>query len=110
MAIEYKYESGLTISDMLVDLKKHLNIESDFTDDDTYLTSLLYVTQTLIQEYLNDFTLSGATEIATPIYHSIILLAGHFYLNRNMVSFSQGVEIPYTFKFLLAPYKNYVIS
>lgn len=97
--------TGSTLFDYL---KSHLNIETDYTDDDTLLQYYLDVSQNLIFQELNDFTLTGST-ISTSIFHAIILLASHFYLNRNMVSFSQGLEIPYTFKYLLSPYKNHVI-
>lgn len=93
------------------ELKSQLNIESGYTDEDSYLESLLLVSESSCNEFTNN-GLSGYTynDIPPTVKHAMILLAAHYYTNRNMVSFSNGVEIPYTFQFLLNPYKNYVIS
>lgn len=104
----------------LSEAKKHLNIEESFTDDDQYIQELISVAELVVQEYLNGgivdatltFTVGEDTVSALPksIKHACLLLISHLYQNRNMVSFSQGYEIPYSFKFLLSPYRNYVIK
>jgi len=38
------------------------------------------------------------------------MLAAHFYLNRNMVSFAQGAEVPYSYRFLLDPYRDFIVG
>ena len=95
----------------LAEIKRHLNIEESYIDDDGYLQDLIEVTAIAIQNYLND-TLSGATETTIPmtIKQAALLLAAHFYTNRQIIAFANGVEIPYTYKFLLDPYKNFVIT
>lgn len=94
------------------ELKRNLNIEESFTDDDVFLQNILNVADNAVQTYLGTLALTGYTEVSVPIeiHHSVILLASHFYLNRNMVSYAQGFEIPYSFKFLLAPYKDYIVG
>lgn len=95
----------------LNELKAHLNIETGYTTDDIYLTTLLDVAESACNEYTNNgLEIFNTYDLPIQIKHAIILLAGHWYLNRNMVSFGQGYEIPYTFQFLLNPYKNYIIS
>jgi len=91
--------------------KAHLNIESDFIEDDAYITSLLNVAELAIQNYCNDDTFSAYTALTAPvtIVQAVYFLVGNFYANRQIVSFAQGVEIPYTFQFLLNPYKNYTV-
>ena len=96
-------DSGLT------NLKLHLNIESGFTSDDTLLQSYLDISKESIETYIG-YSISGLTSTPLALSQSIILLASHFYLNRNMVSFAQGLELPYSFKFLLEPYKNIIIE
>jgi len=93
----------------LTGLKLHLNIESGYTSDDTLLQSYLDIAIEAVETYI-DYDLSGYTSIPLPLQQSIILLASHFYLNRNMVTFGQGYELPYSFKFLLDPYKNITIE
>ena len=96
----------------LINAKLHLNIESSFTDDDLYITSLLNVAELAIQNYCNDETFSGftATDAPVTIVQAVYFLVANWYINRQIISFAQGVEIPYTFQFLLNPYKNYIVQ
>ena len=95
----------------LSELKKHLNIETTFTDDDSYLTTLADVAELSVNDYCNggltDFT---SATIPITVKQAILLLAGHLYVTRTLVSFAQGYEIPYSFKFLLNPYRVYTIG
>jgi hypothetical protein len=107
-------------------LKINLNIESGYTIDDTLLENFLEISVKQIYDYcdggLSGYTISGytngevdelsITETTLPItvQQAIIMFASHLYLNRNMVSFSQGYEIPYTYKFLVQPYKNIIVG
>ena len=107
----------------LANLKSHLNIESSFTGDDTYLTGIITVAELSIDDYCNGGMDGYCHDVALPIpntlnlvlmpatvKHAALLLAAHFYLTRSIVSFAQGVEIPYSFKFLLNPYRTYTIG
>ena len=104
----------------LADIKQHLNIETEFTDDDDYIVNLISVAEMSVYEYLNgglsgstiNITVDGETITALPksIKHAIVLLTAHFYLNRALVSFAQGYELPYAFKFLLNPYRIMVVQ
>jgi len=99
----------------VAELKQHLNIEENFNDDNNYLLELISVSEMAVSDYLNGglsgstvtFTISGETIVALPktIKFATMLLAAHLYNNRTLVSFAQGVEIPYTFQFLLNSYK-----
>lgn len=92
-------ESGLTY------LKMNLKIESGYTNEDDDLNYLLSVSQYAIENYISDY-FSGFTVLPLPLYHATILLATHYYLNPNIVSFAQGTEIPFSFRFLIDPYKK----
>ena len=97
----------------LADAKAHLKIEDDFTLDDEYIIGLLNVAELAVQNYCNDsFTGYTPSNIPLTIVQATYFLMTNFYSNRQMVSFASqaGQEIPYTFQFLLNPYKNYVIS
>lgn len=103
----------------IYELKKQLNIEDTFTDDDDYLNQLCLVSSLAVYNYCNDgLTLyTGTTEgysgvtlqsIPVTVKHATLLLASHFYLNRQPVAFISANEIPLGFKFLLDYYKNFL--
>jgi uncharacterized phage protein (predicted DNA packaging) len=96
---------------LLSELKQYLNIELDYADDDNLLLSLLHTAQKAIQNYCR----GGIDDIISitdwfnnteynPLKMAIIQYAAHLYLNRNIVTFQQGYELPITFKFMLTPY------
>lgn len=87
-------------------VKKHLNIESDNTDDDTYIGDLILIADSAIDEYTKG-GLKDLEEVPVTVQHAATLLSAHLYLNRNLVSFAQGYELPYSYKFLLNPYMNF---
>jgi len=104
----------------VAELKQHLNIEAEFILDDNYLLELISVSEMAVSDYLNG-GLSGSTTtfivdnvevVALPktIKHACMLMAAHLYSNRTLVSFAQAYELPYTFKFLLNPYRNFQIN
>lgn len=96
----------------LEDAKKHLNIEATWTEDDAYITSLLNVAELAIQNYCGNDDLADYTILTAPVtlVQAAYFLTAHFYVNRQIVSFSQGVEIPYTLQFLINPYKNFIVQ
>lgn len=89
-------------------LKKHLNIEEAFVDDDTYLESIIAVVELAISDYCKG-GLADYTDETMPVVvkQAALILAAHLYLNRSMVSFAQGFEIPFSFRFLLNPYMSF---
>lgn len=108
----------------LAEAKKHLNIETYFTDDDSYISSLIEVAFYSIKNRCNnitwidssgvtsgsiefaDFTISGTT-IPLVIKHAILLMVGNLYANREPVSFGNPQVIPYTIEFLIQSFINY---
>lgn len=103
----------------VAELKKHLNIEADWTEDDSYLQELLYVAEMAISNYCNGGLEEDTTVVVTngsytalpkTIKQACLFLAAHYYLNRTPIAFTSTSELPYTFQFLLNPYKNFVIQ
>ena len=95
----------------LTTAKLQLNIEDSYYDDDIYICQLLNVSEIAISNYCNE-DWSTYTTIPVTISQAAYLLTAHLYANRQVVSFATqaGAEIPYTFQFLLNPYKNFVIQ
>jgi uncharacterized phage protein (predicted DNA packaging) len=92
----------------LEDIKKHLNIDTEFVDDDDYLNALGDVAETMVARHI-DHDLSDLEEdgvLPAPIIHACKLLIGNMYMNRESVTFSSINKIPQSYEYLLATYKN----
>lgn len=98
---------------MLLDLeiiKKHLNIDSDFCDDDNYLVALAEVAEKAVEKHIDTKLEDIAEEeddIPSPLLHAMLLMIGNLYANRESVSYSTAVEVPKSYDYLLSLYRNY---
>ena len=83
--------------------KKHLNIDKSFTDDDAYILSLVKVAEDAVAKNCNkalqEMMVGG--ELPPSIIHSILLLVGNLYNNREATTYSTISEVPYGFKYLV---------
>ncbi len=90
-------------------IKKHLNIDSEFTEDDDYLSMLSEVAVQTVQRHidhdLNDMLEDG--ELPKPILQATLLFIGNMYANRESVAFATANEIPFAYDYLLSLYKDY---
>lgn len=92
----------------LSELKNHLRIEH--SDEDGYLTSLIGVAKTAIENELDrkiELYEDESGNLPAPLKHAIMILCGDLYNNRESVAFAAPHEVPRTLGYLLAPYKNY---
>lgn len=91
------------------DAKKHILVDEYFTDDDTYILSLIKSAEDAVSKRidrnLSDTLIDG--ELPDSIRQSILLLVGNWYANREPVSFGSANEIPYTFEYLNNLNKRY---
>jgi len=98
----------------ILDLKRQLNIESTYTDEDTSLQLYLDVAEASVLSELNLYTgtTSGYTGTYQPVMlkQAVLLFAAHLYTTRQIVSFGQAYKIPYTYQYLINPYKDYTIA
>lgn len=92
------------------ELKRQLNIEASYDDENTYLEQLLNVSELAIANDCNG-GISGYTQQNLPITikQAMLMLATHLYLNRQPVAFANAVEIPYSIKYLISSEKNLLI-
>lgn len=88
-------------------LKEFLAIEPEFTDNDNLLNNCLEAAKIAVAKYIG-----GTDDITSDAYldMAILQLAAHLYTNRNIVNFGAAAEMPYTFRFILDYYKDWVIS
>ena len=91
--------------------KKHLNIDDAYTGDDTYITDLITVAEDAVSKHLDialdDLVVDGA--LPSAIIHSILLLVGNLYANREPTAYSTVVKVPHTLDYLLGLYKHYFL-
>jgi len=92
-------------------IKKHLNIDDCFHEDDEYIRQLGDVAEQMVDEHINNNLTSIAEDnngnLPMPLKHAMLLLIGNLYQNREGVAFANATEIPFSYKYLLFPYKDY---
>ena len=95
----------------LTDVKKHLQIDDSFTDDDNYILSLIQVAEDSVSKHLDialkDLIAKG--QLPSAIRQSILLMVGNLYNNRESVSYGSPKTIPYNMEYLIGLYKHYYI-
>ena len=91
--------------------KRHLNIDDSFKDDDNYILGLINVAEDAVAKNediaLKDMIEGG--ELPSSIIHSILLLVGNLYNNREATSYSVVSEVPYTYKYLINLNRNFTV-
>ncbi len=92
--------------------KRHLNVESSFTEDDSYIECLIEVGEEDIAKELcvsvdELETIDGGTKIPAPLRHAILLTIGTYYNNRENISTANLREIPRGAKYLTDLYRDY---
>lgn len=91
-------------------IKKHLNIDSGYTDDDEYIEYLETVAEQIVEKHI-DKTLEDIIaedgEVPTPLLQAMLLIIGNFYDNRESVAYNNVVEVPKTLSYILSMYRDY---
>lgn len=98
----------------LTQIKKHLNIDDAFNGDDTYLSSLADVAESILSKHIEqplaDVEVDGV--LPAPLCHAMLLLIGTLYLNRETMSFTSMQQVPIhwggnVYNYLIDHYINY---
>ena len=94
--------------------KKHVRAD-DFADDDTYLEHLLDTAEETVVRATNrtaDELLYGSDgpdgEFPRPLVQAIMMVAAHWYNQRETVSAVQMHEVPDALQALVKPYRKLV--
>lgn len=92
-------------------LKKHVRAD-DFSDDDDYLSHLLETAQQHVTMSTSrtaaELMAMGAGEYPLPLRHAILMLAAHWYNQRESVSATQMHDVPDALQALVKPYRKLV--
>ncbi|MBM6944614.1 MULTISPECIES: head-tail connector protein [Bacteroides] len=93
-------------------LKQHVRAD-DFSDDDQYLAHLLEAAEQYVTEATNRssdelLAMGGGEHLPATLQQAVLLIAGHWYNQREAVSGVQMAEVPYTLQALIKPYRKLV--
>ncbi len=92
-------------------VKKHLNLESSYTEDDEYILGLMDVAEEAVEVHLNGKLATYAEEnggcLPAPIYQAALLQVGNLYQNREIVGTSKATMLPFNYRYLLDLYRHY---
>ena len=96
-------------------IKKHCNIDLTFTDDDLYLLDLAQITKAIIldaldREDISDIYDEEKDELKGGLRQAQLLLIGHYYANREAVSYGSPSKLPLGFEYILQQHKSYDFS
>lgn len=87
--------------------KKHVRAD-DFADDDEYLTHLLETAEatvvTATNRSLEELTAAGS--LPKPLQHAVMMIAAHWYNQRESVSTSALHTVPDSLQALIKPYRK----
>lgn len=90
-------------------LKKHVRAD-DFSDDDDYLLHLLSAAEEYVCTVTNrtsaELLEMGGDALPATLQQAVLLIAGHWYNQREAVSGVQMAEVPYTLQALVKPYRK----
>lgn len=91
-------------------VKKHLNLESSYTEDDQYLLMLIDAGEQAVKVHCNEDLETIAEKnggcIPTPIFQAMLLQIGNLYQNREIVG-SKTTALPFGYQYLIDLYRNY---
>ena len=95
----------------LEQLKKQMNVDEYFHDDDKYILSLGEVAESAVESHIDcsiqHVTARNGGMCPVGLQQAMLMLAAHLYNQREAVSDKSQVEIPLGYTYLLAPYINY---
>ena len=97
----------------LADIHKHLNIDSQFTDDDSYLTALATASEDVIAKYI-DYPLANLEDtnhnLPEALKFAMLLWIGTIYSVRESVSAVNMSTVPHSMELLMDLYRDYKLN
>lgn len=91
-------------------VKKHLNLESSYTEDDEYILALIDAAEAAVRVHVNEDLDSLAEKNGgcppAPIFQAMLLQVGSLYQNREIVG-SKTTALPFSYQYLIDLYRNY---
>lgn len=91
-------------------VRKHLNLDDFFTEDDNYILDLIKVCEDAVEKRLGrklEDCIDKNGELVPSIKHTILLLISTYYNQREATSPTTITTVPYTFDFLASLNQQY---
>lgn len=92
-------------------VKRHLNIEEEFVEDDEYINELIDAAEAVVSKdicmELKTLVDEESKKIPAPLRQCILLMVGQLYANREPVAFARSSEVPLSYSHLVSLYRNY---
>lgn len=92
------------------ELKRQANLAEEYSGDDAHLVFLIRVAQSSVEHdircLLSDFV-SEEEGLEPMLKHAVLVIANHYYQVREPIAFVQPHPIPFTYQYLLQPFKKY---
>lgn len=90
-------------------LKQHVRAD-DFSDDDRYLAHLLEAAEQYViaatNRSVSELLEMGGGSLPATLQQAALMIAGHWYNQREAVSGAQMAEVPYSLQALIKPYRR----
>lgn len=91
-------------------VKKHLNIESGYTDDDELLLLYMEAAEDAVRVHVNEDLETIAEKnggcVPTPLFQAMLLQVGNLYQNREIVG-TKVETVPFAYQYLINLYRNF---
>ena len=88
----------------LEDIKTHLRLDPDATDEDVYLTSLIIAARRMVERETQRTIVGPAPTIVDDdlevAKHAIRLIVGNWYANREPVTDGKVMELPHSLRWI----------
>lgn len=95
----------------LYQIKRHLNVDERFQEDDEYLLELAEVAQAAVEKHLDtslqEIAKDNGGTLPSPIVHAMKLLVAEYYSQREAIAYTSTQVVPLAYDYLLAPYIDY---
>jgi uncharacterized phage protein (predicted DNA packaging) len=96
---------------ILSDVKSHIQLPEDYTEEDSYIRSLIQIATMAVFNHINwtseDIKDMSWENLPPALLHSVRLMVGNLYSNRESVADVKLYEIPKSYDYLLSPYIKY---
>lgn len=97
----------------LEEIKKHLNLDSEFIDDDAYLTALASASEDVVSKYI-DYPLTQLEDsegsLPEALKFAMLLWIGTIYSVRESVTAVSMSTVPHSLELLCDLYRDYTIN
>lgn len=92
-------------------VRKHINIDDDFHDDDQYLLELIEVAENIVAKQINRPLPACVGQdglLPATIRHSILIVVANLYSQRESIAPIQMHKVPHTLEWLMSTDRRYI--